>query len=393
MIKSTKESKEVLENKVFLLLIVIFFFISIPILSYSETPSIRTSLESSHYNFGQPIRLTILVQNGVQHNSISLEVYDPDKQLVYSYSWGNQLDPITEIKTDIMSSSKWSKEGQYTVKVVYYGDSSSYSDSITFFFDPKTELVNYFPTREDIGTEWIINEIKSTSINVSGFDYGLCQRFQPFESAFGFMSICFYKFNSSDDITKEFHTWKTNAINEGGFKTMDTSLINADNCIGELFPVKSSLAEAESRIMCQKNNVYFDINAYHLLTFERHWIGSESDILKFAKIVADKIPNSDDSKNIKNELNTQSKNLATFVDPNKDTQYYLDRYYNEPEYKAWFDRNYPDYTIEEAVGLEPKPKIPEWIKSIFAFYLDGKINDDELVKALQFLVKEGIIKV
>lgn len=40
---------------------------------------------------------------------------------------------------------------------------------------------------------------------------------------------------------------------------------------------------------------------------------------------------------------------VNFVDPNKDPQYYLDRYYNEPKYKSWFDRNYPDITIEEAI--------------------------------------------
>ena len=45
------------------------------------------------------------------------------------------------------------------------------------------------------------------------------------------------------------------------------------------------------------------------------------------------------------------KHLATFVDPNKDPQYYLDRYYTEPVYKSWFDRNYPYITIEEAVGF------------------------------------------
>ena len=42
---------------------------------------------------------------------------------------------------------------------------------------------------------------------------------------------------------------------------------------------------------------------------------------------------------------------ADFIDPNKDPQHYLDRYYNEPSYKDWFDRNYPDLTIEEAVGI------------------------------------------
>ena len=44
--------------------------------------------------------------------------------------------------------------------------------------------------------------------------------------------------------------------------------------------------------------------------------------------------------------------LASFVDPKKDPQYYIDRYYNEESYKSWFDRNYPDITIEDAVGYE-----------------------------------------
>ncbi|WP_255430787.1 hypothetical protein [Candidatus Nitrosopumilus sp. SW] len=43
--------------------------------------------------------------------------------------------------------------------------------------------------------------------------------------------------------------------------------------------------------------------------------------------------------------------IANFVDPDKDQQYYLDRYYNEPTYKSWFDRNYPNISIEEAVGI------------------------------------------
>lgn len=38
-----------------------------------------------------------------------------------------------------------------------------------------------------------------------------------------------------------------------------------------------------------------------------------------------------------------------FVDPNKDPSYYIQRYYSEPEYKSWFDRNYPGQTIEETV--------------------------------------------
>ncbi|HXV65997.1 MAG TPA: Ig domain-containing protein [Nitrosopumilaceae archaeon] len=44
-------------------------------------------------------------------------------------------------------------------------------------------------------------------------------------------------------------------------------------------------------------------------------------------------------------------NVPNFIDPKKGAKYYLDRYNNEPAYKEWFDKNYPDYTIEEAIEL------------------------------------------
>ena len=53
--------------------------------------------------------------------------------------------------------------------------------------------------------------------------------------------------------------------------------------------------------------------------------------------------------------------LANFVDLEKDPQYYLDRYYNEPTYKSWFDRNYPDITIEEAVGVTSENSVIDTI--------------------------------
>ena len=53
--------------------------------------------------------------------------------------------------------------------------------------------------------------------------------------------------------------------------------------------------------------------------------------------------------------------LANFVDPDKNPQYYFDRYYNEPTYKSWFDRNYPDITIEEAVGITSENSVIDTI--------------------------------
>ncbi len=41
----------------------------------------------------------------------------------------------------------------------------------------------------------------------------------------------------------------------------------------------------------------------------------------------------------------------SFIDPVNDPVYYMERYYSEPSYKSWFDRNYPDETIEGHVGF------------------------------------------
>jgi len=83
---------------------------------------------------------------------------------------------------------------------------------------------------------------------------------------------------------------------------------------------------------------------------------------------------------------------APFVDQTKDSQFYVDRYNNESEYKEWFDYNFPEYSsIYQAVGLsEP---IPEWVKGVFTFWTNGNISDDELKNAIKFLVESGIIEI
>jgi len=50
-----------------------------------------------------------------------------------------------------------------------------------------------------------------------------------------------------------------------------------------------------------------------------------------------------------------TKRIPGFPDPDKDPQYYVDRYNKEETYKKWFDSNFPDYSIYAVVGL-PDPK-------------------------------------
>ncbi|MGY5151694.1 MAG: SHOCT domain-containing protein [Candidatus Nitrosopumilus sp. bin_6a] len=59
-----------------------------------------------------------------------------------------------------------------------------------------------------------------------------------------------------------------------------------------------------------------------------------------------------------------------FVDSNIEPSYYVKRYYSEPAYKSWFDRNYPGQTIEETVGYTDNV---EKIKSAVNDIMDNKI--------------------
>ena len=51
------------------------------------------------------------------------------------------------------------------------------------------------------------------------------------------------------------------------------------------------------------------------------------------------------------EIHANIKKTLNFVDPKKDPHEYLKRYLKEPKYKDWFNRNFPNYTIYDAVGL------------------------------------------
>ena len=45
-----------------------------------------------------------------------------------------------------------------------------------------------------------------------------------------------------------------------------------------------------------------------------------------------------------------------------------------------------------AQEAQPENQIPSWVKGVFNFWVDGGINDSELIAAIQFLIEEGIIE-
>ena len=57
------------------------------------------------------------------------------------------------------------------------------------------------------------------------------------------------------------------------------------------------------------------------------------------------------NQDVSEEMETKVKRILSFVDQDKNPHEYLKRYLKEPKYKDWFNRNYPNFTIYEAVGL------------------------------------------
>ena len=95
--------------------------------------------------------------------------------------------------------------------------------------------------------------------------------------------------------------------------------------------------------------------------------------------------------NIPNIQNFQPEYTLPFVDVEKDAKYYIDRYYHDDVYRNWFDSNFPEYTIEEAVGLPSDPLIPDWVKNNAKLWTEDTITDKDFLNGIEFLIKNGII--
>jgi len=69
---------------------------------------------------------------------------------------------------------------------------------------------------------------------------------------------------------------------------------------------------------------------------------------------------------------------------------------NLVETQFWFKFDggpIPEPESIEQLTQETETKLPEWIRNIFIWYAEDLIEENELINALQFLIKEGIIKV
>ena len=74
-----------------------------------------------------------------------------------------------------------------------------------------------------------------------------------------------------------------------------------------------------------------------------------------------------------NKVDVNTKKTLNFVDEKKDPHGYIRRYLMESNYKDWFNRNYPNHTIYDAVGLS----ISDYLNMKRELFPESSENDEE----------------
>jgi len=177
------------------------------------------------------------------------------------------------------------------------------------------------------------------------------------------------------------------------FVLLTQALIKQDNTFQRIIDINQKFTKFG---LYNATAFIFNMTAGESITFELFVEGSLPDVSQ-SKIIAlndleinlqetivvDEQNNLLPSDSSQITFEKKDEKLADFIDPNKDPQHYLGRYYNEPSYKDWFDRNYPDLTIEKAVGISTNFIITEIIeKNIENIIPEEIIPDAKAISAV-----------
>jgi len=85
--------------------------------------------------------------------------------------------------------------------------------------------------------------------------------------------------------------------------------------------------------------------------------------------------------------------LDSFPSLDQPPQYYIDRYNNEPDYKSWFDSQFSDITIYNILGYEDPVPLPPEMKIDAGKWATGAILDSTFIAEIEFLLENNIIMI
>ncbi len=91
---------------------------------------------------------------------------------------------------------------------------------------------------------------------------------------------------------------------------------------------------------------------------------------------------------IRTEKGSQTASAKFYIFENESTS----KSQGEPEPEEQTQIDPPTLELDAGAEDTPAQKIPEWVKNTMGWFAEGLISEDEMIAAIQFLVKEGIIK-
>ncbi len=138
------------------------------------------------------------------------------------------------------------------------------------------------------------------------------------------------------------YTYKVSAINSVGTSTASAEASATPIVIEEKEEPKSSPVD----FIESENGAQYYLDRYNNEPAYKSWFDENFPDYTIEEAIELAIPGSFPEE-------PEIKPILPFVDPKQDPQYYINRYNSESSYKSWFDANFPDYTIYEAVGVEP----------------------------------------
>ncbi len=87
----------------------------------------------------------------------------------------------------------------------------------------------------------------------------------------------------------------------------------------------------------------------------------------------------------------KSTHIENFPSYDKSPQYYIDRYNAEPNYKSWFDSQFPKSSIYNILGYDNPVSVPDWIRINAEWWASGKITDSTFITGIEFMLENNII--
>jgi hypothetical protein len=145
----------------------------------------------------------------------------------------------------------------------------------------EVELASLLPTREDIGTEWLIRPVNQSSPLIfhtnSEFIWyieTITQFFEDPSSMGGGITVRLYSFESEDSAVKAYEKLVSDLRTEGGYKEVDVSDIDA-TCYG----TDRARGSGETDVYCSNSNLNFIVTSIPT---------DNENTISFAKLIAGK---------------------------------------------------------------------------------------------------------